>query len=111
VGGNDIFFSMLDWQWTDKTAHAPHRLVLSGAQERYVRAYMYKMIGKKGAFALHFDDLKFSIPMLMAHGKGVVHFENSEILYNVGECNTELFSESSKALVNFVLSALDELCE
>ena len=99
---------MDDWQWTDKTVHAPHKLVLSKAQERYVRAYLYKLIGEKGAFALYFDDLKFSMPLMMVHGKGVVRFENCDIFYKVGDGVTELFSKSSKSLVRLVLSALDE---
>ena len=100
-----------DWQWTEKTKHAPHKLILSGAQERYVRAYIYKAIGKKGEFALHFDNLKFSMPLMMVYGKGVVYFEHSAIFYNVDEHVTELFSETSKPLVNLVLASLDELDE
>jgi hypothetical protein len=86
----------------------PHRLIVTDEQEIFVRRFIYSLIGKKGSFVLHFDDLKFSTPIDIVSGDGFVKFKEGFIEYSVKKHETVLKSDDRDLLVKFVCSAIDE---
>ena len=97
-----------DWQSISDSVLEPHRLIVAGDQEIYVRRFIYHLIGKKGSFVLHFDDLKFSTPFDMVTGNGFVTFKNGFIEYFVKKNETVLKSNDQELLIKFVCAAIDE---
>jgi hypothetical protein len=81
-----------------------------GKQERWVRAFVYDTIGRKGPFVLFFKDLKFSQPLALVYGVGSFTFENAVIRFEVYDDKTVLTSSDQKALVSLVVNALDKFC-
>ncbi|AGE55083.1 hypothetical protein FK949_gp225 [Paramecium bursaria Chlorella virus NYs1] len=97
-----------DWQtWFDPDME-PHHLIVEDDQEIYVRRFIYSLIGKRGMFVLHFDDLKFSTPFDMVAGDGFVKFKEGMIWYSVKKNKTILKSNDRELLVKFVCAAIDE---
>ncbi|AGE52665.1 hypothetical protein PBCVCvsA1_668R [Paramecium bursaria Chlorella virus CvsA1] len=98
-----------DWQtWFDSNNMGAHKLVVTDEQEIYVRRFIYSLIGKKGSFVLHFDDLKFSTPFDMVTGDGSIRFNGGFIDYSVGKDETVLRSDDRDLLIKFVCAAIDE---
>jgi hypothetical protein len=97
-----------DWSsWWSEYPEA-HKVVLTDEQELYTRALIYELIGKKGTFVMHFEDLKFSAPLHMVHGFGSLTYDGHTIRYEIKKDHTILHCDDRKALVNIVLEALDE---
>ena len=98
-----------DWEsWYGSNDIGIHKLIVTDEQEMYVRRFIYSLIGKKGSFVLHFDDLKFSTPFDMVTGNGFFKFNWGVINYSVGKDETVLKSDDRDLLVKFVCSAIDE---
>lgn len=98
-----------DWQsWFDSNNMGAHKLIVTDEQEVFVRRFIYSLVGKKGSFVLHFDDLKFSTPVDMVTGTGFVKFGGGFIEYSVDKHETVLRSEDRELLVKFVCAAIDE---
>lgn len=100
-----------DWSWTAEEPLSEHKLVLKQTEELAVRKYIYDAIGKKGEFAVYFEDLKFSSPMCLVHGNGHIVFNGTVITFEVKKEHTVLYSSDQKSLVNIVVAAVDALLE
>ena len=98
-----------DWDsWFGLGKQEEHKLIVTDEQEIFARRFIYSLIGKKGSFVLHFDDLKFSTPFDMVTGDGFFKFNGGYIYYSVEKDKTVLKSDDRELLIKFVCDAIDE---